>query len=90
MSVVCIKKDIGTNKNGVEAKFDPQPSQGGEKDKKEEKKYVPWAGFELTTLRLRVLHLTARLKLQSVITLVKFDRPYSKVNQVIYSSSPIS
>ena len=33
--------------------------------------------------RLRVLHLTARLKLQSAITLVKFARFFSKVNQVI-------
>ena len=32
----------------------------------------------------------ARLKLQSAITLVKFNGFFSKVNQVIYSSSPIS
>ena len=32
----------------------------------------------------------ARVKLQSAITPVKFNRFFSKVNQVIYSSSPIS
>ena len=45
------------------AKFDPKPSQVGEKDKKEEK---------------------------SAITPVKFYGFFSKVNQVIYSSSAIS
>ena len=43
-------------------KFDPKPSQDGEKDKKrrkkEEKKFVFGAGFEPTTLRLQILHLT--------------------------------
>ena len=44
-------------------RFDPKPSQDGEKDKKKEekkvkKKIVVAAGFELTTLRLQILHLT--------------------------------
>ena len=42
-------------------RFDPKPSQDGEKDKKEGKKWgknVVGAGFELTTLRLQILHLT--------------------------------
>ena len=43
-------------------RFDPKPSQDGEKDKKEEKKwkkkFVVGAGFEPTTLRLKILHLT--------------------------------
>ena len=60
------------------------------KRKKKVNESVTRAGFEPTTLRLQVPHLTARLKLQSVITSVKFDGLFSKVNQVIYSSSPIS
>ena len=75
-------------------RFDPKPSQDGEKDKKKKKKvrkkFVVGAEFEHTTLRLQILHLTARLKLQSAITPVKFNGFFSKVNQVIYSSSPIS
>ena len=75
-------------------RFDPKPSQDGEKDKKRrkkrEKKIVFGAGFEPTTLRLQILHLTRRVKLQSAITLVHFYGLFSKVNQVIYSSSPIS
>ena len=42
-------------------RFDPKPSQDGEKEKKEEKsekKIVVGAGFEPTTLRLQILHLT--------------------------------
>ena len=43
-------------------RFDPKPSQDGEKDKKKkkksEKKNVVGAGFALTTLRLQILHLT--------------------------------
>ena len=42
-------------------RFDSKPSQDGEKDKKEEKKEkknVFGAGFEPTTLRLQILHLT--------------------------------
>ena len=44
-------------------RFDPKPSQDGEKDKKKEekkreKKFVFGAGFEPTTLRLQILHLT--------------------------------
>ena len=42
-------------------RFDPKPSQVGEKDKKEEEekvKNVLGAGFEPTTLRLQILHLT--------------------------------
>ena len=66
-------------------RFDPKPSQDGEKDKKrrkkEKKKIVFGVGFEPTTLRL---------KLQSAITPLKLNRFFSKVNQVIYSSSPIS
>ena len=68
--------------------LNPQPSQVGKREKK--RKSVPRAGIEPRTLRLQVLHLTARLKLQSAITLVKIARIYSKVNQAIYSSSPIS
>ena len=44
-------------------RFDSKPSQDGEKDKKEEKKrekkIVFGAGFEPTTLRLQILHLTS-------------------------------
>ena len=43
-------------------RFDPKPSQDGEKDKKgrkkRKKKFVFGAGFEPTTLRLQILHLT--------------------------------
>ena len=42
-------------------RFDSKPSQDGEKEKKEEKKrekIVLGAGFEPTTLRLQILHLT--------------------------------
>ena len=42
-------------------RLDSKPSQDGEKDKKEEKmrkKIVFGAGFEPTTLRLQILHLT--------------------------------
>ena len=43
-------------------RFDPKPSQNGEKDKKKkkksEKKIVVAAGFELTTVGLQILHLT--------------------------------
>ena len=43
-------------------RFDPKPSQDGEKDKKRrkknEKKIVVRAAFEPTTLRLEILHLT--------------------------------
>ena len=43
-------------------RFDPKPSQDGEKDKKrrkiEKKKIVFRAGFEPTTLGLQILHLT--------------------------------
>ena len=44
-------------------RFDPKPSQDGEKDKKKEKKsekkkFVVRAGFEPLTLRLQILHLT--------------------------------
>ena len=45
-----------------EVRFDPKPSQDGEKDKKRKikvkKKIVVGAGFEPTTLRLQILHLT--------------------------------
>ena len=75
-------------------RFDSKPSQDGEKDKKRrkkrKKKIVLGAGFEPTTLRLQILHLTARLKLQSAITPVHLSGFFSKVNQVIFSSSPIS
>ena len=47
---------------GGGARFDPKPSQVGEKDKKKKKKKreknVFGAGFEPTTLRLQILHLT--------------------------------
>ena len=44
-------------------RFDQKPSQDGEKDKKKEekkreKKIVFGAGFEPTTLRLQILHVT--------------------------------
>ena len=42
-------------------RFDSKPSKDGKKDKKEEKKrkkIVFGAGFEPTTLRLQILHLT--------------------------------
>ena len=43
-------------------RFDQKPSQDGEKDKKKKekkvkKKIVVGAGFEITTLRLQILHL---------------------------------
>ena len=41
-------------------------------------------------LRLQIVHLTTRLKLQSSKTPVKFDGIFSKVNQVSYTSSWIS
>ena len=48
-------------------RFDPKPSQDGEKDKKrrkkEKKKFVLGAGFEPTTLRLQILHLTRQGKI---------------------------
>ena len=48
-------------KGGV--RFDSKPSKDGEKDKKrrkkEKKKIVFGAGFEPTTLRLQILHLTS-------------------------------
>ena len=48
-------------------RFDPKPSQDGEKDKKEEKsqrkEFVVGAGFEPTTLRLQILHLTRWAKI---------------------------
>ena len=44
------------------ARFDQKPSQDGEKDKKKRekkrRKNVFGAGFEPTTLRLQILHLT--------------------------------
>ena len=48
----------GTGGGG--ARFDPKPSQVGDKDEQEEKKYKNMlvAGFEPTTLRLQILHLT--------------------------------
>ena len=54
---------------------------------KKVKKIVVGAGFEPTTLRLQNLHLTLWAK---IATPVKFNGFFSKVNQVIYSSSPIS
>ena len=48
-------------------RFDQKPSQDGEKDKKRrkkgEKKIVFGAGFEPTTLRLQILHLTRQGKI---------------------------
>ena len=48
-------------------RFDQKPSQDGEKDKKrrkkEKKKIVFGAGFEPTTLRLQILHLTRKGKI---------------------------
>ena len=49
-------------------RFDSKPSQDGEKDKKKEeknrkKKFVFGAGFEPTTLRLQILHLTRQAKI---------------------------
>ena len=48
-------------------RFDPKPSQDGEKDKKRrkkvKKKFVVGAGFEPTTLRLQILHLTHYAKI---------------------------
>ena len=48
-------------------RFDSKPSQDGEKDrkkkKKREKKIVFGAGFEPTTLRLQILHLTHKAKI---------------------------
>ena len=52
------------------SRFDPKPSQVGEKDKKKKKKVkknVFGAGFEPTTLRSQILHLTSLAKI------VKFD-----------------
>ena len=44
------------------ARFDPKSSQVGEKDKKV-KIIVLGSGFEPTTLRLRILHLTHKAKI---------------------------
>ena len=75
-------------------RFDPKPPQVGEKDqKKREKseKNVVGAGFELTTLRLQILHLTRQAKIAKCHNSSKMlPIFFSKVNQVIYSSSTIS
>ena len=64
----------------IPTRFYEKPSKVGEKDKKEEEKFVVRAGLEPMTLRL-----------QSAITPVKFYGGFfSKVNKVIYSSSPIT
>ena len=47
-------------------------------------------GGGTANLRLQIVHLTTRLKLQSSKTPVKFDGIFSKVNQVSYTSSSIS
>ena len=70
------------------ARVDQKLSQVGEIDKTEEKN--PVEGFEPTTFRLQILHLTHRLKLQSAITPVKSYAISQKCNQVIYLSSPTS
>ena len=57
--IKIIKRGGGVFVQGV--RFDSKPSQDGEKDKKRkkrEKKNVFGAGFEPTTLRLQILHLT--------------------------------
>ena len=49
------------------SRFDSKPSQDGEKEKKKEKKeknkIVFGAGFEPTTFRLQILHLTCKDKI---------------------------
>ena len=73
------------------AEFALQPFQVEERgNKKQSEKNLSPEGYEATTLILQVLHLTARLILQSAKAPVKFVRRYSKVNQVIYLSTPIS
>ena len=71
-------------------RFDSKPSQDGETDKKRRKKKLCSEQDLNPRIRLQILHLTARLKLESAITPVKFNGFFSKVNRVIYSSSPIS
>ena len=64
--ILRIIKIIKRGSIGARARFDPKPSQVGEKDKKEEKsegKNVVGAGFEPTTLRLQILHLTRYAKI---------------------------
>ena len=71
---------MGAGRN--RGRFDQLPSQDGGKDQKRNKvktKIVPQAEFERTTRRLQVLHLTARLKLQSAITPVEFDALFQKL-----------
>ena len=75
-------------------RFDPKPSQDGEKDKKrrkkEKKKLWPEQDLNPRPSDYKSCTLPARVKLQSAITPVKFNGFFSNVNQVIYSSSPIS
>ena len=76
-------------------RFDSKPSQDGEKDKKRRKKKERKKLCSVRDLNPRPSDYKsctnpARLKLQSAITPIKFNGFFSKVNQVIYSSSPIS
>ena len=75
-------------------RFDSKPSQDGEKDKKrrkkEKKNLCSERDLNPRPSDYKSCTKPARLKLQSAITPVKFNRFFSKVNQVIYSSSPIS
>ena len=72
-------------------RFDPKPSQDGEKEEKSEEKKL-WSERDLNPQPSDYRSCTkpSRLKLQSATTPVKFNGFFSKVNQVIYSSSPIS
>ena len=76
------------------ARFDPKPSQVGEKDKKEEtskrKNLCSERDLNPRPSDHKSCTYPARLKLQSAITPVKLHGFFSKVNQMIYSSSPIS
>ena len=75
-------------------RFDTKTSQDGEKDKKrrkkEKKKLCSERDLNPRPSDYKSWTLPARLKLQSAITPVKFNGFFSKINQVIYSSSPIS
>ena len=76
------------------ARFDPKPCHVGEKDKKEKEKYkkklCSARDLNLRPSGYKSCTLPDRLKLQSAMTPVKFYGFFSKVNLVIYSSSPIS
>ena len=75
-------------------RFDPNHLKMEKKTKKKKIKSEKelWSERDLNSRPsdYRSCNYPARLKLQKAITLVKFYGFFAKVNQVIYSSSPIS